>query len=80
MATLIVALRRLLMDGMVAHVRGDDLEHERLCRKFEREAHQLPLWLAVGGGLTRHVLDPCTRKVTREGILAQQQRRRAMAD
>jgi len=70
-ALCIARLRSLIIAGMIADLKGDDSGHNKLAAEFEALAQTLPLQVVVFGGLNKRVVGPATRKIEREGILAQ---------
>jgi hypothetical protein len=67
LAIKIVRLRRLLQLGMIAELRDDVDEYDRLLADFDALAQTLPIFVR----LDHRVTMPSQRKVQREGILAQ---------
>lgn len=72
LAQRIILLRRVLLDGMLAGIRGDEAAETALAEQFEALANDLPVGVQMFGGLRARVIVPCERKIHREGILAQQ--------
>ena len=70
-ALCIARLRSLIIAGMIADLKGDDSENDKLAAEFEALAQTLPFQLIIFGGLDKRVVNPATRKIEREGILAQ---------
>ena|GEM_PF-6279673 len=70
-ALCIARLRWLIIAGMIADLKGDDSENDKLAAEFEALAQTLPFQLIIFGGLDKRVVNPATRKIEREGILAQ---------
>lgn len=70
-AQTLVELRRLLNLGMIAELSDRAEEYDRLLATFDELASKLPMWVVWRDGLALRVIQPATRKVEREGILAQ---------
>jgi len=68
-ATLLVYLRRVLILSLVARLKEDTAEYERLRDRFTRTFDSLPL--VVRAGYTERINNPAQRIVEREGVLAQ---------
>lgn len=69
-AALIIQMRRALVRGTVASL--GDRPTKQILNSYARAQDRIPLSVLANGGLERRVIEPATRKIMREGILAQQ--------
>ena len=81
LARQIIGLRRLLIAGLIADLKDEHAEHVKLHDEFVRNAKARPVvLLLLTEGLNKRVVDPATRKISREGILAQSPKARGPVD
>lgn len=73
LAHLILALRRLIIAGLIARLREDRPAERLVGDEFTKLANRLPLRATLHGGLERYISHPAGRKIDREGLLAQTQ-------
>lgn len=69
-AASIIALRALLIAGLIARLMDDDEADARTSAEFTKLAMSLPVRVLRDGGLTRYVSNPAARTIERTGILA----------
>ena len=70
-ARLIIRMRHLLILGLIARLVDDAAAERWHGAEFNAAEARLPLYVTVNNGLYRYINAPASRKINREGILAQ---------
>jgi hypothetical protein len=69
-AAVIIVMRKALIRGTVSTL--GDRPTKKIMTTYANAQDRLPVSVLAMGGLEKRVIEPCTRKIMREGILAQQ--------